>query len=101
MQIGTICLFQDAIAPSQLKLLYDLGPNQGLSFAIEESPDTTDLLTKLVFFFSANACRNMICPNLNASLPQFEGHVMAIPYCTQVRLQISFIIDYYYFLQFL
>ena len=79
-----ICLFQDAVAPSLLKLLYDLGPNQGLSFAMEESPETTELLTKLVFYFSAGACRNMICPNLNASLPQFEGHVMAIPYCTQV-----------------
>jgi hypothetical protein len=84
-QIGMICLFQDALAPSLVKLLYELGPNQGLSFTTEESPETSELLSKLVFFFSAGACRNMICPNLNASLPQFEGHVMAVPYCTQVK----------------
>jgi hypothetical protein len=57
---------------------------QSLSFATEESPEMSELLSKLVFFFTAAACRNMICPNLNAALPQFEGHVMASPYCTQV-----------------
>ena len=79
-----VCLFQDSLGPSLVKLLFELGPNQGLSFASEESPEMSELLSKLVFFFSAAACRNMICPNLNSALPQFEGLVMATPYCTQV-----------------
>ena len=80
-----IYLFQDSLGPSLVKFLHDLGPNQGLSFASEESPEMSELLSKLVFSYSAGSCRNMICPNLNSALPQFEGHVMAVPYSTQVR----------------
>ncbi len=43
-----ICLFQDSLGPTLVKFLYELGPNQALSFASEESPDMSELLSKLV-----------------------------------------------------
>ena len=64
-QIGMICTFQDALSEPLVKLLYNLGPNAGLAFPSEDSPEALDISNRLVFFFSARACLNNICPNLH------------------------------------
>ena len=38
-QIGMITCFQDSPPPNLVKLLIDMGPNNGLSFASEDSPE--------------------------------------------------------------
>ena len=38
-QIGMITCFQDSLPPNLVKLLHDMGPNNGLSFASEDSPE--------------------------------------------------------------
>ena len=82
-QIGMICCFGDAISAAQAKLLHTLGPNQGLAFASDDdSPEVADLLSRVVFFFSARATHNYVCPNLH-SPSKYESHVTAEPYCTQ------------------
>ena len=60
-----ICTFQDALSEPLVKLLYNLGPNAGLAFPSEDSPEALDISNRLVFFFSARACLNNICPNLH------------------------------------
>ena len=78
-----ICCFGDAISGAQAKLLHTLGPNQGLAFASDDdSPDVADLLGRVVFFYSARAAHNCVCPNLHAPT-RYEAHVTAEPHCTQ------------------
>ena len=50
-QIGMITCFQDALPPNLVKTLHDMGPNNGLSFASEDSPDALDINNRLVFFY--------------------------------------------------
>ena len=50
-QIGMITCFQDSLAPNLVKLLHDMGPNNGLSFASEDSPEALDINNRLVFFY--------------------------------------------------
>lgn len=64
-QIGMITCFQDALSPHLVKVLHDMGPNNGLSFASEDSPEALDIHNRLVFFYSARACRGQACPNLH------------------------------------
>ena len=50
-QIGMITCFQDSPPPNLVKLLIDMGPNNGLSFASEDSPEALDINNRLVFFY--------------------------------------------------
>ena len=50
--MGMICCFQDALSESLIKILYNMGPNSGLAFPSEESPDSIDINNRLVFFYS-------------------------------------------------
>ena len=78
-----VCCFGDALTASQSKLLHTLGPNQGLSFPSEDDrPEVSELLSKVVFFYSARATHNSVCPNLH-SPAKYEAHVTAEPFCTQ------------------
>jgi hypothetical protein len=80
-QMGMICCFQDALAPNLVKTLHEMGPNNGLSFASEDSQEAIDIQNRLAFFYSARACRNNICPNLHPP-HNYEGHINAQPHCT-------------------
>eukprot|EP00095_Tigriopus_kingsejongensis_P009861 snap_masked-scaffold853_size88743-processed-gene-0.4 protein:Tk09861 transcript:snap_masked-scaffold853_size88743-processed-gene-0.4-mRNA-1 annotation:"neurobeachin-like protein 1 isoform x3" len=81
-QLGMICCFQDALTPGQIRQLSNLGPNNGLVFANEESPEVVDLMSRIVFFYSAKANQNFSCPNLiNPS--KFEAQVLAESYSTR------------------
>ncbi len=82
-QLGMIACFGDAISSAQAKLLHLLGPNQGLSFASEDDrPEVSDLLSRVVFFYSARAAHSNVCPNLH-SPSKYDAHVAAEPNCTQ------------------
>ncbi len=81
-QLGMITCFQDGLAPNLVKVLHDMGPNHGLSFHSEDSPEALDIHNRLVFFFSARAARGQTCPNLHPP-HLYEALVGgAKPHCT-------------------
>ena len=80
-QLGMITCFQDALSSHLIKVLHDMGPNNGLNFASEDSPDALDVHNRLVFFYSARACRHQVCPNLHPP-HHYEAHVGAKPHVT-------------------
>lgn len=81
-QMGMICCFQDALTHSQIRHLYSLGPNNGLTFAQDENPEIVDVLNRIVFFYSAKASHNMSCPNL-VNPTKFEAQVFAQSFGTR------------------
>ena len=64
-----------------VNLLYNMGPNNGLAFPSEDSPEALDIQNRLVFFYSARACLNNLCPNLHPP-HLYEGHCHAKAFCT-------------------
>ena len=82
-QVGMVACFGDALSAAQAKLLHTLGPSQGLGTASDDDPpEVADLLGRVVFFYSARAAHNCVCPNLH-SPGRYEAHVTAEPHCTQ------------------
>ena len=80
-QIGMITCFQDALSPNLVKVLHAMGPNSGLNFASEDSTEALDINNRLVFFYSARACRGQLCPNLHPP-HLYEAVVGSNPHCT-------------------
>ncbi|XP_067686159.1 neurobeachin-like protein 1 [Haliotis asinina] len=69
-QIGSICVFHDALQPGQVRTLYSQGPNHMNIFS--EDPEVSDLLTKLVVHYNGKACKENVCVDLSPY--QNHGH---------------------------
>ncbi len=86
-QLGAVSCFQDAITPSQAKLLYSSGPNHGLAFSGDDAAggnglEAADILNRVVFYFSARASHGTSCPNLQDPA-KYEAQVLAQSFSTQ------------------
>jgi hypothetical protein len=81
-QLGMVCCLQDHVSSSAAKLLYNLGPNQSLTYSSDDNPELADLVGRVVFFYSARASQNLTCPNLH-NPTKYEAQVFAESFCTQ------------------
>ncbi|ESO94157.1 hypothetical protein LOTGIDRAFT_232423 [Lottia gigantea] len=73
-QIGSICIFHDAISHNQAKSLFSFGPNHMSLF--DGVTDLQDLPNKLVCYYNAKACKDDICVDLsyNRHHGQYSGN---------------------------
>ncbi|XP_060592045.1 neurobeachin-like protein 1, partial [Ruditapes philippinarum] len=55
-QIGSVCIYHDAVSANQVKRLYTAGPNNLTVF--NEDSELLDLPGKMVLYYNARACRN-------------------------------------------
>eukprot|EP00058_Branchiostoma_floridae_P012964 XP_002598452.1 hypothetical protein BRAFLDRAFT_83269 [Branchiostoma floridae] len=65
-QLGSVCVFYDALQPSQVKGLFMAGPNNLALFHHEDS-DITQLADKLVLYYTAKACKDYVCIDLSGN----------------------------------
>ncbi|XP_064646322.1 neurobeachin-like protein 1 isoform X2 [Lineus longissimus] len=73
-RLGSVCVFQDALQPGQVKGLYSLGPNCLTPFRSDES-EIAELGNKVLVYYNAKACMNGSCLDLspNQHHGQFTG----------------------------
>ncbi|XP_055956982.1 neurobeachin-like protein 1 [Patella vulgata] len=64
-QIGSICIFHDAISQNQVRSLYSIGPNHMTLF--NDDSELFDLPGKLLCHYNAKACKENICIDLSNS----------------------------------
>ncbi|XP_006816022.1 neurobeachin-like protein 1 [Saccoglossus kowalevskii] len=64
-QMGSVCVFHEALNPSHIKYLCQQGPNHLLLFQ-SESGDISEqsLSQKLVLYYNAKACKDFVCLDL-------------------------------------
>ncbi|XP_066264160.1 neurobeachin-like protein 1 isoform X5 [Branchiostoma lanceolatum] len=65
-QLGSVCVFYDALQPSQVKGLFMAGPNN-LALFHHEDADITQLADKLVLYYTAKACKDYVCIDLSGN----------------------------------
>ena len=85
-QLGLLHVMEEALTPAQVSVMHSIGSNGGLSTAEgdAETGDMGDLLSKLVFTYSARVCSSLVVTNLAPGLgEQYEGHTLAIPHITR------------------
>ncbi|XP_077997957.1 neurobeachin-like protein 1 isoform X2 [Glandiceps talaboti] len=64
-QMGSVCVFHEALSPVQIKYLSHQGPNHTLLFQ-SESGDVSEqsLAQRLVLYYNAKACKDFVCLDL-------------------------------------
>ncbi|NWU85809.1 NBEL2 protein, partial [Onychorhynchus coronatus] len=63
--LGSVAIFCEALQQAQVKALFCAGPNVTSPFALEG--DLVELSSKLVLYYTPQACRNNICLDLSPS----------------------------------
>ncbi|KAK3582874.1 hypothetical protein CHS0354_012486 [Potamilus streckersoni] len=64
-QMGQVCIFHDALQPSQVKALYTAGPNHLTLFS--DDSELSDLPGKLLVHYNAKACKSNQCIDLSGN----------------------------------
>ena len=85
-QLGLLHVMEDFLTPAQVNLVHSIGSNKGFSTAEgdAETGDMGDLISKLVFTYSARVCSSLVVTNLAPGLgEQYEGHTLASPHVTR------------------
>ncbi|GLG93298.1 Neurobeachin [Gryllus bimaculatus] len=77
-QLGTMCLFQEALTSGHIRTLHDGGPNCKALFWQDEMPEFTEICSKLVFCYSPSACWDNVCLDLSPAC-KFSGHAGSSP----------------------
>ncbi|XP_071942779.1 neurobeachin-like protein 1 [Antedon mediterranea] len=62
-QMGSVCIFHDALQSKEIKRLYIEGPNNVILFQREDN-DLSELPAKMLLYYDARACRNGVCSDL-------------------------------------
>lgn len=62
-QLGSVCVFYEALQPTEIKCLNSFGPNY--SNLLTEDGELSDLPGKLLLYYNAKACKDGFCTDLS------------------------------------
>lgn len=72
-QLGSVAVFCDVLSETQVKALYEAGPNK--KTVLNNAAVPGDLQSKLVVYYAAKACHRHVCPDLSPTTTPRNGNL--------------------------